>query len=132
MSSTKSAKRRSAADWSALVEACERSGLSRREFAKIEGLHRGTFAFWASRLAPKQSGKPPAAIAPPSSPFVPVRVRNTEERDAGATATLARSMTPVADKIEIVLTNGCRVRCQLSQVEDPRLAALLALAEGVC
>lgn len=35
-----------------------------------------------------------------------------------------------ADSIEIALVNGRRVRCALSQVGDPRLAALLALAEG--
>jgi len=130
MSSTRTAIRRSTADWSALVEACERSGLSRREFAKQEGLHRGTFGFWASRLAPRKSAKQPAETASTSS-FVPVRVRNAEDCGSGAHATLAASRVPVSDKVEVVLANGRRVRCQLSQVEDPRLAVLLALAEGV-
>ena len=46
--------RREAADWSALVEACERSGQSRAAFAEREGIHPGTFGFWASRLATKR------------------------------------------------------------------------------
>jgi len=130
MSSTRSGIRRSAAEWSTLVEACERSGLSRREFAKREGLHRGTFSFWASRLAPRQKAKPPAATGPTST-FVPVRVRRAEERGIRGPVTGALSNGPASDKVEVVLTNGRRVRCELSQVEDPRLSALLALAEGV-
>jgi len=34
------------------------------------------------------------------------------------------------DSVEIALANGRRVRCTLAQAGDPRLAALLALAEG--
>ena len=125
----RTAIRRSAADWSALVEACERSGLSRREFAKREGLHRGTFGFWASRLAPKQSRKEPVETTPAPS-FVAVQVRNEKGGRRGADATSPRPTAPVSDKVELELANGRRVRCRLSQVEDPRLAVLLALAEG--
>lgn len=128
MSSTKHRIRRSAAEWSALVEACERSGLSRSEFAKREGLHRGTFAFWASRLAPKQSSKRAASGSTP--PFIPVRVRRTDARELVARAAPTPSSAPGSEYVEIALVNGRRVRCQLSQVEDRRLAALLALAEG--
>jgi len=129
MSSTRSRIRRSAAEWSALVEASERSGLSRREFAKREGLHQGTFGFWASRLAPRQRATRPATSeATPS--FVPVRVRSAEKRGSGAHVTHVKSRAAVSEKVEVVLGNGRRVRCQLSQVDDPRLAALLVLAEG--
>ena len=129
MSSTRSRIRRSAAEWSALVEASERSGLSRREFAKREGLHQGTFGFWASRLSPRQSAPRPATReATPS--FVPVRVRSAEKRGSGAHVTHVKSRAAVSEKVEVVLGNGRRVRCQLSQVDDPRLAALLVLAEG--
>jgi hypothetical protein len=129
MSSTKLGKRRSAAEWAVLVEACERSGLSRRQFAEREGVHPGTFGFWASRLAPRQSARRPATTAAAPS-FVPVRVRSAEERESGAHVAHAKSRATVSDKVEVVLSNGRRVRCQLSQVDDPRLSALLALAEG--
>jgi hypothetical protein len=130
MSSTRSRIRRSAAEWSALIEACARSGLSRREFAKREGLHQGTFGFWASRLAPRPSATP-SATPEAAPPFVAVRVRSAEERGSGAHLPHAQPRAAASDKVEVVLGNGRRVRCQLSQVDDPRLAALLALAEGV-
>jgi hypothetical protein len=130
MSSTRRAKRRRAADWSALVEACKRSGLSRSEFALQEGLHRGTFGYWASRLAPQRGAKRSRAPAPRST-FVPVRVRGTEQHRADEHVTRAPSRTQGVDKVEVVLANGRRVRCRLSQVQDPRLAVLLTLADGV-
>ena len=130
MSSTRRAKRRKAADWSALVEACERSGLSRSEFALQEGLHRGTFGYWASRLSPKRGAKRSTGPAPRSA-FVPVRVHGAEKRRAGEHVTGAPSRSQGVDKVDVVLANGRRVRCSLSQVEDPRLAVLLTLADGV-
>jgi transposase-like protein len=130
MSSTRRSKRRSAADWSALVEACKRSGLSRSEFAIQEGLHRGTFGYWASRLAPKRGAKRSTATAPKPT-FEPVRVRRAEEHRAGEHVTRAPSKAQGVDKVEVVLANGRRVRCNLSQVEDPRLAVLITLADEV-
>lgn len=128
MPSTRRAIRRSAADWSALVEAFKRSGLSRRDFANQEGLHGGTFGYWASRLAPKGGVKGTKATA--SRPaFEPVRVRVPEGRGEPVARGLLRGQA--VEGVEVVLTNGRRVRCRLSQADDPRLAVLLTLADGV-
>ena len=121
-----------------MVEACERSGLSRAGFAEREGIHPGTFSFWASRIAPKRGSKAEGAAA---SLLVPVRVRArgaAAERAVASAGRVAMSKPAVVvvpnaaagDSIEIALANGRHVRCMLSQVGDPRLAALLALAEG--
>jgi hypothetical protein len=141
MSKPRPALRRSGTEWALLVEACERSGLSRAAFAEREGIHPGTFSFWASRLAPRQSRKEKTAGRSAASSFLPVRVRGRDaasERGAAVAGRVGMSkpavaMVPIAceaDSIEIALANGRRVRCALSQVGDPRLAALLALAEG--
>lgn len=141
MSKSSTGSRRTSAEWALLVEACERSGLSRAAFAEREGVHPGTFSFWASRLAPKRNKRTKTAERVAGSSFVPVRVRArvaASERDvAGAgrvgmnkPAVVAVPHACATDGIEIALANGRRVRCTLSQVSDPRLAALLALAEG--
>lgn len=139
MSKSRSASRRSPAEWALLVEACERSGLTRAAFAEREGIHPGTFAFWASRLAPKQRKKANTA-AQAASAFVPVRVRGRDaDRHAavgaarGATSKSAVVVVPegsTTESVEIGFANGRRVRFALTQVGDPRLAMLLALAEG--
>jgi hypothetical protein len=126
MSKTKRVTRRSAAEWTALLEACERSGLSRAAFAVREGIHPGTFAFWGSRLAPRR-GK--SSSASKSSAFLPVSVRVGEDRTSSAYPA-QRAETAVSSSIEVVLANGRRVRCALSQASDPRFAEVLALAEG--
>ena len=141
MSKPRSGSRRSSAEWALLVEACERSGLSRAAFAEREGVHPGTFSFWASRLAPKRSKRTKTGERGAASSFVPVRVRArvaAAERSAAGSGRVGMSKPAVvvvphgspADSIEITLANGRRVRCALSQVGDPRLGALLALAEG--
>ncbi|HEX5658606.1 MAG TPA: hypothetical protein VFX59_15490 [Polyangiales bacterium] len=113
-----------------MVEACERSGLRRKEFAKREGLHPGTFGFWASRLTPRQQSATRPATSEATPPFVAVRVRGAQMHVGDAHATPVTPKSIVCGKVEVVLGNGRRVRCQLSQVDDPRLAVLLALAEG--
>jgi hypothetical protein len=94
-------------------------------------------------LAPKQGKKLAAVEAPVGSSFVPVRVRgraaSTDRTVVGdvriargkpaAAAAVAPNGTS-ADGVEIALANGRRIRCALSQVDDPRLGALLTLAEG--
>lgn len=141
MSKPSMASRRTSAEWAVLVEACERSGLSRAAFAEREGVHPGTFSFWASRLAPKRSKRTKPAERGAASSFVPVRVRarvaGAERGVSGAgrvemnkSAAVVVAHASSADSIEIALSNGRRVRCALSQVGDPRLAALLVLAEG--
>lgn len=141
MSKARSALRRSAGDWASLVAACERSGLSRAAFAEREGIHPGTFSFWASRLAPKHGKRLAAVDARAGSSFVPVRVRARDastDRAVVGGGGIARSKPAAAaapnatsaDTIEIALANGRCVRCALSQAGDPRLAALLTLVEG--
>lgn len=125
MSNARVTVRRSAAEWSLLVQACERSGLSRREFAKREGLHYGTFGFWASRLGAKQASSKSLAATPSF-----IRVRVAEQCQDGTELTKPACKTPSSDDIEVVLANGRRFRCQLSQAEDPRLPMLLAVVEG--
>jgi hypothetical protein len=60
-----------------------------------------------------------------------VRVHRSEKYRAGEHVTRAPSRLQGVDKVDVVLANGRRVRCSLSQVEDPRLAVLLTLADGV-
>lgn len=122
--------RRSAADWNALVEACERSGLSRAAFAEREGIHPGTFAFWASKLAPRRSCPTRAAKPPAPSGFVPVRVAAPGAQSTQVVRSKALSNASRANPVEVVLGNGRRVRFDLSHSSDPRLAMLLALADG--
>ena len=62
---------------------------------------------------------------------MPVRVRKANDHRAGEHVTRAPSRSQSVDKVDVVLANGRRVRCSLSQVEDPRLAVLLTLADGV-
>jgi hypothetical protein len=129
MSKTKRLRRK-AADWSALVEACERSGLSRAAFAEREGIHAGTFGFWASRLAPKRGKSSRGAKVSVPSGFVPVQIGSRVARPAEVVAgkVIAKALT--SNPVEVVLGNGRRVRFDLSCAADPRLATLLALAEG--
>lgn len=139
MSKRTKAVRRSSAEWASLIEACARSGLSRAAFAEREGIHRRTFTWWASRLGggtkrPEPAPKPASASAVDEPKFVPVRIRASVSagRDAlkgCAETSLTRSAS--SEGVEVVLSNGRRVRCDLSQVGDPRLAALFSVAEGV-
>jgi transposase-like protein len=122
--------RRSAAEWSALVAECERSGLSRASFAEREGIHPGTFGFWASRLAPRRSKSPRAAKVSAPSEFVPVRVSTRGAQRTKAVSSSAITKSSASKRVEVVLGNGRRVRFDLSHAVDPRLAALLAVAEG--
>jgi hypothetical protein len=141
MSKPKSGLRRRKAEWALLVEAWKQSGLSRAAFAGREGVHPGTFSFWASRLAPRQSKRTPAPREAAPSSFVPVRIRAGEMtgervvRGVGRGSAVRRTVAVAEprsreDNIEIALANGRSVRCTLAQAADPRLTALLAIAEG--
>lgn len=124
-------QRRSAAEWNALVEACARSGMSRRAFAEAEGLQPQTFAWWATRLSAKQSGVSGRTNAAPRTAFVPVRVSSgvaLSERSA-ATRSNAPTVT-AAPTVEVILANGRRVRFSLAHASDARLVALFSAAEG--
>ncbi|MEY4515637.1 MAG: hypothetical protein RLZZ450_7759 [Pseudomonadota bacterium] len=120
MLKTNGRRRRSRQEWIELVSACERSGLNRKAFAASEGLQERTFLWWASKLAPARAAKVRA-----QSGFIPVRVRSDLRVEEPV-----RSTTSIkTSTIEIVLSNGRLVRCDLAQANDPRLANLVALAE---
>jgi hypothetical protein len=120
MLKTSERRRRSRQEWVELVQACERSGLSRKTFAAREGLQERTFVWWASKLAPARA---PQASA--QGRFISVRVGGElAGEEAARTTTSIKSST-----VEIVLANGRLVRCDLAQANDPRLANLVALAE---
>lgn len=120
MLKTNGRRRRSRQEWTELVGAYARSGLSRKTFAAREGLQERTFVWWASKLAPARASRVTV-----EGRFIPVRVRGeSAEEEAVRSATSLRTST-----VEIVLANGRLVRCDLAQANDPRLANLVALAE---
>jgi hypothetical protein len=138
MSKRTKAARRSSAEWASLIEAYARSGLSRAAFAEREGIHPRTFTWWASRLGggtkrPVPSPGLAEVAAVDARKFVPVRVRvSAAPSPAVAKASLRTTPEPRTPKgVEVVLANGRRVRCDLALVDDPRLAALFTLADGV-
>lgn len=128
MSKPRSA-RRSAAEWTDLVRAWEQSGLSQAAFAEREGVHVGTFGTWAWRLGAKRSKPAHVGKGPTPSVFVPVRVRVGKTQTGASVTTAVKSC--ILETVEVVLSNGRSIRCNLSQVGDSRLATLLAVAEGV-
>jgi transposase-like protein len=136
MSKKTKAPRRSSGEWAALIEACSRSGLSYAAFAQREGIHPGTFTWWASKLGAggrRRSLERGATAAANTATFVPVRVRSSAPTRARVASELARPsarLTASSSTVEVVLGNGRRVCCDLEQVDDPRLAALLRIAEG--
>jgi transposase-like protein len=66
MSETKQG-RRSRDEWKRLVSRYERSGASRREFCRREGLNENTFRLWWGRLRSESPSAPPSP-----TPFVEV------------------------------------------------------------
>jgi hypothetical protein len=138
MSKRAKAARRSPAEWASLIEACERSGLSRTAFAEREGIHPRTFTWWASRLATgttKATRATNDSKAAEAASFVPVRISASPYASSSPrTAARAEHSTvtrgSLSGRVEVVLMNGRSVRCELEQVDDPRLSVLLSLAEG--
>lgn len=131
MPSTKSTQRRSALEWRALVEACDRSGLSRRAFAEGEGIQPHTFAWWATRLSPKGPRVRGRSRAAPTAAFVPVQVSSGGTPRAKFSARVGTAeVLEVGPSVEVLLANGRRVRFSLVHASDPRLVALFSAAEG--
>ncbi len=118
------------------MDAWKESGLSQTAFAAREGVNLGTFKWWAHqldrgnrRVVERESAE---ASSPNKATFVPVRVRaSVDSRAAKESARGTVAPQPPSSSVEVVFANGRRVRCDLAHVEDPRLAALLTLAEGV-
>jgi len=122
--------RRTPDEWRALVEACDQSGLSRRAFAEREGLQPHTFAWWSTRLSPKQARATRAPTPVASVRFVPVRVSSSTAQTKSRVARALAGAQEASRLVEVVLSNGRRVRCSLAHAADPRLGTLLATAEG--
>ena len=83
-SSTKD--RRSAAEWSVLLEEWQRSGESKDVFARERGLVPSTFRWWATELGRRDAGRP-AKTAGQRAPakaamFLPVRMIQSGEETA--------------------------------------------------
>lgn len=134
---------RTRGEWMELVVACERSGIGRAEFARREGLHARTFAWWASKLAPRAKASRPAkglrvasaarATHLPSTTFVPLLVAAPSPLPTSMPRTAPSRSTSgeaVATVVEIVLGNGRVVRVDLAHAGDSRLARVLSVAEG--
>jgi hypothetical protein len=68
--------RKTAAEWSKLVERWRRSKLTAREFAAREGIAPSTLAWWKWRLGSKTERRSQVAVVPVE--VVPVRAPTTE------------------------------------------------------
>lgn len=78
---TKKRKRRTAQEWSEIVARWRVGGESAEAFAKAEGCHPRTLAWWASRL--RDSGRRTDAR---EGAFAPVRVVDSRKSALGAVA----------------------------------------------
>lgn len=112
--------RRTRAEWIALIDACACSGLGRREFAEREGLSTRTFSWWASKLAPSR-----ATHVAPCVRGEPAFVRVVPTSVSGTKVAAPRG----SSHVELVLSNGRVLRCDLEHASDERLVSLIALAE---
>ena len=111
-----------AADARALLSECERLGMDLAPFARSKGLHPQRLSWWKTkfaRLAPPPQ-PPPARLAAPTAPFLPVRVE---------TAAALSTTPPVVDApFEIVL--GARMLRVPQRFSAAALTELLAVLEG--
>ena len=86
--------RRSRSEWREIFDRFKASGLSQTEFRRREGIAKGTFSRWMTRLADEQ---PPAADP---GPFV--------ELTPAAAEPPARSL--LSGELELSLPGGVRIR----------------------
>ena len=107
-------KRRTKAEWIEEVRRWRHSGKTAVAYADEHGLHAGTLAAWGSKV---RDVVPAARGGANTSSFLPVRVQASGVQDA------------VDSEIEIVLTNGRRVRVG-SAFRSDALARLLDVVEG--
>ena len=70
MAATDRRPRRSRAQWQALIEQAERSGLSARAFCQGEGINLASFYQWRKRLAAEGSESHAASDTPASDTFI--------------------------------------------------------------
>lgn len=106
--------RRSAAEWSEIVQAWKSSGETAEQFASRHGLNAGTLGWWRSQLA-KEAPAPRAGS----------RRRATRKCSTARFAEVV--VTPPAtatSRLEVVTPNGHRVRVQ-GGVDPAELRALL-------
>jgi hypothetical protein len=119
--------RRSRGEWLAEVVRWRSSGQKADVYARAHGLHAGTLAFWASRLRGEMAtvGRRSAGNR---GQFLPVRVVPQDDVTLRVDRSANRSKGSLAADVEVVLTNGRRVR--MSAVGEEALGLLLDAVEG--
>ena len=119
-------RRRSAAEWCALVQEWKKSGKSREDFAAARGLVARTFVWWTSEVARRaREGRADQPRVVPAS-FLPVRI----VPEARAMKVAAESATTPASSVELVLGGGRMLRVPVG-VEAAWLARVVVALEGV-
>ena len=113
------AKRRTAEEWSVVVERWQRSGVSAKEFAAAEGLVASTLSWWKYHLAKKRV--PKKAVVEKAAPRRRRKKRMQRARKAGENAEPIRLVELVAPRasaaaseapLELVLGGDVVVRIQ--------------------
>lgn len=107
--------RRSAAQWQALVQECDASGISQRAFCERRGLALSTFCQWRRRLEREAGGAgEERPVAPSGLRLIPVRV--LDEAPASGASGLA-----------VVVGGGVRIElaCDFDGTTLKRLLATL-------
>ena len=119
-------RRRSAAEWCALVQEWKRSGKSREDFARSRGLVARTFVWWSSEIErrARDARMEQAGVVPAS--FLPVRV----VPEPRAVKVAVESAAVSASSVELVLGGGRMLRVPVG-VEAVWLARVVVALEGV-
>lgn len=112
-------KRRSAAQWSSLVEQWSRSGESAERFAARQGVKPGTLRWWQTQLRKRRAGEAPMVrsrdeVAESASTFARVQVVDAPRRPGCF--------------VEIVTREGALVRVHGDVDESALRAALRAVS----
>jgi len=120
---TSGPRRRSAAEWQALIEEWKKSGKTREEFAGSKGLIVRTFVWWISELDRRARGA--RMENTPAVPFLPVRVvtETSSELIPVAAASAATA------SLELVLGSGRTLRVPVG-ADTSWLARVVVALEG--
>lgn len=117
-------RRRSAAEWCALIQEWKKSGKSREDFARARGLVTRTFVWWASELERRARNAGPDAPRAVAASFLPVRV----VAEPRAMKVAIESASVSASSVEVVLGGGRMLRVPVG-VEAAWLARVVAALE---
>lgn len=119
MPKERSSVRRSAAEWSEIVQAWKASGETAKQYASRHGLNAGTLGWWRSQLS-KQ-----AYISAAPRPGRRAR-RNTSA--AAFTEVVVKPPAPIESPLEVVTRSGHRVVVR-GRVDAASLRAVLSVLE---